>query len=124
MGLAFSTIAKSDSKTFFENLMSQNTLASNVFSFHLERGSASLGAGDSGDVKNGGSLIFGGYDSSLFNGNISYQVSCLPRPFETLLPTDMDHQDVTVQGYWETRFNGFAVNGTVVDDTTCQVGML
>lgn len=103
MGLAFSTIARSDSRTFFENLIAQDMLASDIFSFHLARGSASLSAGGSGEVSNGGSLIFGGYDSDLFTGNISYQ-------------------DVSLKGYWETEFNGLAVDGNVIDNTQASVG--
>ena len=40
IGMAFGTIAESDSPTFFENLISQHTVRSPLFGIHLERGRA------------------------------------------------------------------------------------
>lgn len=73
MGMGFSQIAQSGAKTFFEHLVEEDQLESNVFSFSLARGSS--GVRDGGDEKvAGGTMILGGYDSSQFSGDIKYQV--------------------------------------------------
>lgn len=102
LGLAFSKIAESNTNTFFENLVKENQLASNVFSFALARGSSEVDSAGSEEVP-GGTLIFGGYDSSLFSGEVVYQ-------------------DVTVKGYWETDLHGIGVAGEVVSGTSTSVG--
>jgi len=97
MGLGFSSIAQVGQPTFFENLVSQGSLSSNVFSLQLDRGSDSSDATSNlnGEVQvaNAGTLIFGGVDSSMYTGSLVYQ-------------------DVTVKAYWETEMGGIAVNGS------------
>lgn len=73
MGMGFSQIAQSGAKTFFEHLVEEDQLESNVFSFSLARGSSNVQGGGSDKVA-GGTMILGGYDSSQFDGDIKYQV--------------------------------------------------
>ena len=64
----FSTIAKSGAKTFMENLVDNNALTSNLFSFYLQR-AADVSNSSSGTIS-GGELCIGCTDSSKYTGTI------------------------------------------------------
>ncbi|KAG7192117.1 Vacuolar protease A [Scheffersomyces spartinae] len=82
LGLAYDTIAVAKSVPPVYNAISQGLLDSPQFAFYL---------GDtSKDEENGGLATFGGYDSSLFKGKITW------------LP-------VRRKAYWEVLFNGIGL---------------
>lgn len=60
-GLAFTAIASSGKTGFFENLISNKAVDSNMFSFHLTRGTST-----------GAELVLGGVDSNQYTGDIHY----------------------------------------------------
>jgi hypothetical protein len=59
LGLAFSSISIDNTPTVFESAIKQNIVDQPIFAFYL---------GDNGP----GELTFGGYDSSKFEGNLTY----------------------------------------------------
>ncbi|KAL8293269.1 hypothetical protein RQP46_000963 [Phenoliferia psychrophenolica] len=61
LGLAFSSIARSGTTTFVQNLVAQNSLDKNVFGFFLSRAGAS-----------GSTLTIGSLDSTHYSGTIQY----------------------------------------------------
>lgn len=61
MGMGFPSLAKSQSTPFFFNLVQQNALTSNIFSFYLARGD-----------NTGSELCLGCTDSSKYTGNVNY----------------------------------------------------
>lgn len=96
MGMGFQNIASSGEPTWFENLVKSGSLASNVFSFYLQR-AYDLTQETSGTI-GGGEMLVGGINSERFTGDITY------------IP-------VTYEGYWEVQSQGVAVNGEIVSGT-------
>jgi len=86
LGMGFNTISVNHLPTVFDNMVSQNVVDSAVFSFWLNRNP---------EDSNGGQLVLGGIDDSLYTGAIDY------------IP-------VTRKGYWQVHMEGM----TVGDDST------
>lgn len=61
VGLAFSSIASSGKPGVFDTLITEKAVDSNMFSFHLTRGTST-----------GAELTLGGTDSSKYTGSIAY----------------------------------------------------
>ncbi|EDW75917.1 uncharacterized protein Dwil_GK19045 [Drosophila willistoni] len=91
LGMAYQTIAVDTVVPPFYNLYEQGLIDEPVFGFYLGR---------NGTATDGGELILGGSDESLYVGNLSY------------VP-------VSQQGYWQFAVNNITWNGTVVCDN-CQ----
>ncbi|KAF7238039.1 Cathepsin E-A, partial [Varanus komodoensis] len=86
MGLAYPSLSVLNAVPVFDNMIKQRLIQKPVFSFLLNRG---------GDAKNGGELIFGGIDHSLYNGSILW------------VP-------VTRKKYWQIRMNNVKIQGKIV----------
>ncbi|KAJ8370244.1 hypothetical protein SKAU_G00102720 [Synaphobranchus kaupii] len=84
MGLAFPDMASSSATPVFDNMMKQGLVSQDIFSIYLTRNHAS-----------GSAVIFGGYDSTYFTGQINW------------VP-------VTTQGYWQIAIENVMINGQVV----------
>lgn len=83
MGMGFSTIAQTGAPTFFENLITQGTVAKDEFSFYLGRGnSGTAGASE---------LLLGGRNADKSTGET------------TIVP-------VTKKGYWQVKIDGAKVS--------------
>ncbi|XP_001356070.2 lysosomal aspartic protease-like [Drosophila pseudoobscura] len=83
MGLAFKSIAVDGVTPPFDNMIAQGLLDEPVISFYLQR---------QGTAVQGGELILGGVDPSLYTGNLTY------------VP-------VSVAGYWQFKVNSVKSGG-------------
>ncbi|KAH8335226.1 hypothetical protein KR067_004104, partial [Drosophila pandora] len=91
LGMAYEALAVDGVAPPFYNMVSQGLVDSSVFSFYLAR---------DGTSSQGGELIFGGSDSSLYSGDLTY------------VP-------ISEQGYWQFTMNGSSFDGyTLCED--CQ----
>lgn len=84
LGLAFDSISVDHVTPFWYNVLSQNLVAEPLFSFWLSK---------SASGSNGGELVLGGVDSSLYTGDFFYQP----------LKADL---------WWEFSLDDFQVSGT------------
>ncbi|KAH8399806.1 hypothetical protein KR215_003020, partial [Drosophila sulfurigaster] len=92
LGMGYQSISQDNVVPPFYKMVSQGLVDSSVFSFYLARAGTS--------TTNGGELIFGGSDSSLYSGDLVY------------VP-------VSEQGYWQFAMAGASVDGySLCDD--CQ----
>lgn len=80
LGLGYKRISVDGVETVFNNMMSQNKLERNAFSFWLNRNASESGSG--------GQLFLGGSDSNYYTGNLTYL-------------------NVTRQAYWQFQLDGF-----------------
>jgi len=104
MGVAFSTIAQTDSNTWPENLVQAGALASNLFSVSLGRASTTVPVSGSEQIvtsDSSGSFVFGAIDSSEATSSFVYK-------------------PVSVIAYWQALFDGVAVNGNLLEGTSFQ----
>ncbi|KAH0618892.1 hypothetical protein JD844_018416 [Phrynosoma platyrhinos] len=85
LGLAYPSLAVDGVTPVFDNMMAQNLVELPLFSVYLNRNP---------DSSVGGELIFGGYDPSLFSGNLNW------------IP-------VTKKGYWQILLDNIQVGGTI-----------
>jgi len=92
LGMGFSTISVNHLPTVFDNMVDQKAVDEPVFSFWLNRDPKS---------SNGGQLVLGGVDESLYTGDIHY------------LP-------ITREGYWQVKMDGVTVGGD--DSLACPGG--
>ncbi|KAK5878539.1 hypothetical protein CesoFtcFv8_023938 [Champsocephalus esox] len=81
LGLSYPSISAGGETPVMDNMISQNLLSANVFSFYLSR------RGQQGSV-----LSFGGVDASLYQGQIHWT-------------------PVTSETYWQIGVQGFEING-------------
>nr|ABI26643.1 aspartic proteinase [Cucumis sativus] len=86
LGLAYETISQDNVVPPFYNMVSQSLVSNPVFSVYFGRSKA---------ANNNGEVIFGGSDSTVYQGPINY------------VP-------VTQQGYWQFTMDGVYVNGQQV----------
>ncbi|XP_013109284.2 lysosomal aspartic protease [Stomoxys calcitrans] len=91
LGMAYQSIAVDNVVPPFYNMFSQGLVDSDVFSFYLTR---------DGTSTNGGELILGGVDSTLYSGDLTYV-------------------DVSEQGYWQFEMDSASISGNVVC-SSCQ----
>ncbi|GAA6004262.1 uncharacterized protein JCM10292_007315 [Rhodotorula paludigena] len=101
-GMAFSTIATSGAPTFFENLITADSVQQPLFSYYLQR-AKDLTSQSRGTV-GGGELCIGCTNSAQYTGSINW------------LP-------VVAQSYWEVASDGITINGQVVDGTSMSAGI-
>ncbi|EDO18335.1 hypothetical protein Kpol_1013p6 [Vanderwaltozyma polyspora DSM 70294] len=87
LGLAYDTIAVNRVVPPFYNAINKKLVDEPIFSFYL---------GDDTKSEDGGQVTFGGYDSSLFTGDITW------------LP-------VRRKAYWEVKFDAIALGNEVAD---------
>nr|XP_016850956.1 PREDICTED: cathepsin E [Anolis carolinensis] len=85
LGLAYPSLAVDGVTPVFDNMMAQNLVELPLFSVYLSRNP---------DSSIGGELIFGGYDPSLFSGNLNW------------IP-------VSKKGYWQIQLDNIQVGGTI-----------
>jgi len=81
LGMGWSTISVNGLTTVFDNMVSQNKLDQPIFSFFIKRDPTS----------DGGELILGGSDKSLYEG-------------------EMNYVPVTRKGYWQVKMDGVTVD--------------
>ncbi|XP_075054261.1 cathepsin E [Mixophyes fleayi] len=86
LGLAYPALAVDSCTPVFDNMIAQNLVELPVFGVYMSRSSTS---------SEGGELVFGGYDTSRFSGQLNW------------VP-------VTVQGYWQIEVDNIQVDGEVV----------
>ncbi|XP_053560643.1 cathepsin E [Bombina bombina] len=86
LGLAYPSLAVGDCTPVFDNMIAQNLVEMPLFGVYLSRDSSS---------SVGGELIFGGFDSSRFSGQLNW------------VP-------VSNQGYWQIQLDNILVGGEVV----------
>ncbi|KAM4795757.1 cathepsin E [Rhinophrynus dorsalis] len=86
LGLAYPSLAVGDCTPVFDNMMDQNLVEMPMFSVYMSRDPNSAV---------GGELIFGGFDTSRFSGQLNW------------VP-------VTTQGYWQIQLDNIQVAGEVV----------
>ncbi|NWI40819.1 CATEA protein, partial [Picathartes gymnocephalus] len=86
LGLGYPSLAVGNALPVFDSIMNQNLVEEPIFSFYLKRGD---------DTENGGELILGGIDHSLYKGSIHW------------VP-------VTEKSYWQIRMNNIKMQGRVV----------
>ncbi|XP_069967340.1 lysosomal aspartic protease-like [Bactrocera oleae] len=92
MGMAFQQISNDNVVPPFYNMWSQGLISENLFSFYLAR---------AGSSSQGGEMILGGSDSSLYQGSLTY------------VP-------ISEQGYWQFAMDGGSIGGLVLCDGGCQ----
>ncbi|XP_039964670.1 lysosomal aspartic protease-like [Bactrocera neohumeralis] len=92
LGMAFQSIAVDDVVPPFYNIWSQGLVSNDVFSFYLAR---------DGTSSQGGQMILGGSDPSLYQGGLTYV-------------------SVSQPGYWQFSLNGATMNGQVLCSSGCQ----
>ncbi|KAH8410556.1 hypothetical protein KR009_001335, partial [Drosophila setifemur] len=91
LGMAYEALAVDEVTPPFYNMVSQGLVDNSVFSFYLAR---------DGTSTKGGELIFGGSDTSLYSGDLTY------------VP-------ISEQGYWQFTMAGATIDGySLCDD--CQ----
>lgn len=83
LGMGWNTISVNKLPTVFDNMVEQGLVDEAVFSFWLNRNPAEA---------NGGQLVLGGVDESLYTGEINYM-------------------PLTKKAYWEVRMDGMTVGG-------------
>merc|ERR1719370_680040 len=83
LGMGFSKISVNHLPTVFDNMVAEGVVEDSVFSFWLNRNP---------DDSNGGQLVLGGVDETLYTGEINY------------LP-------ITREGYWQVKMDGMTVAG-------------
>lgn len=81
LGLSYPSISAGGETPVMDNMMSQNLLGANIFSFYLSRGG-----------QQGSELSFGGVDNTKYQGQIYWT-------------------PVTSETYWQIGIEGFQVNG-------------
>jgi len=91
LGMGFGTISVNGLTTVFDNMVSQNLVDEPIFSFFIKRD----------PTADGGELILGGSDKSLYEGEMNY------------LP-------VTKKGYWQVAMDGMSVGDD--DSVACAGG--
>ncbi|XP_030070118.1 cathepsin E-A [Microcaecilia unicolor] len=82
LGLGYPSLAVAGAVPVFDNILSQNLVEEPLFSFHLKRENSD----------DGGELLFGGIDHSLYKGSIHW------------VP-------VTEKGYWQIKMDSVTVRG-------------
>ncbi|NWS99277.1 CATEA protein, partial [Mionectes macconnelli] len=85
LGLGYPSLAVGNALPVFDSIMNQHLVEEPVFSFYLKRGD---------DTENGGELILGGIDHSLYKGSIHW------------VP-------VTEKSYWQIHVNNIKIQGRV-----------
>nr|XP_026653046.1 cathepsin E isoform X2 [Zonotrichia albicollis] len=85
LGLGYPSLAVGNALPVFDSIMNQQLVEEPVFSFYLKRGD---------DTDNGGELILGGIDHSLYKGSIHW------------VP-------VTEKSYWQIHMNNIKIQGRV-----------
>ncbi|CAM5082108.1 unnamed protein product, partial [Natator depressus] len=85
LGLGYPSLAVGSALPVFDSIINQRLVEKPVFSFHLIRGD---------DLENGGELILGGIDQSLYKGSIHW------------VP-------VTEKSYWQIHVNNVKIQGRV-----------
>ncbi|KAF4792386.1 Cathepsin E-A [Turdus rufiventris] len=85
LGLGYPSLAVGNALPVFDSIMNQNLVEEPIFSFYLKRGD---------DTENGGELILGGIDHSLYKGSIHW------------VP-------VTEKSYWQIHMNNIKIQGRV-----------
>ncbi|XP_009988261.1 PREDICTED: cathepsin E-A-like [Tauraco erythrolophus] len=85
LGLGYPSLAVGNALPVFDSIMNQQLVEEPVFSFYLKR---------SDDTENGGELILGGIDHSLYKGSIHW------------VP-------VTEKSYWQIHVNNIKIQGRV-----------
>ncbi|TDG43068.1 hypothetical protein AWZ03_010508 [Drosophila navojoa] len=85
-GLAYASLAINNVVPPFYNMLTQGLITNPVFSFYLAR---------NGTSQQGGELIFGGSDPSLYKGSMSYA-------------------DITEQNYWQFNVDSASINGQIL----------
>ncbi|XP_069713423.1 cathepsin E-like isoform X1 [Phaenicophaeus curvirostris] len=85
LGLGYPSLAVGNALPVFDSIMNQGLVEEPVFSFYLKRGD---------DTENGGELILGGIDHSLYKGSIHW------------VP-------VTEKSYWQIHLNNVKIQGRV-----------
>ncbi|KAM4671605.1 cathepsin E-A-like isoform 1-T1 [Amazona ochrocephala] len=85
LGLGYPSLIVGNALPVFDSIMNQQLVEEPVFSFYLKRGD---------DTENGGELILGGIDHSLYKGSIHW------------VP-------VTEKSYWQIHVNNIKVQGRV-----------
>ncbi|XP_034627175.1 cathepsin E-like [Trachemys scripta elegans] len=85
LGLGYPSLAVGSALPVFDSIINQHLVEEPVFSFHLNRGE---------DIENGGELILGGIDHSLYKGSIHW------------VP-------VTEKSYWQIHVNNIKIQGRV-----------
>ncbi|NXD81040.1 CATE protein, partial [Halcyon senegalensis] len=91
LGLGYPSLAVGNALPVFDSIMNQQLVEEPIFSFYLKRGD---------DTENGGVLILGGIDHSLYKGSIHW------------VP-------VTEKSYWQIHLNNIKIQGRV---TFCSHG--
>ncbi|GCC34021.1 hypothetical protein chiPu_0012494 [Chiloscyllium punctatum] len=86
LGLAYPSIATADATPVFDNMMAQGLVNLPIFSVYLSRNP---------NDESGSEIVFGGFDSSHFTGELHW------------IP-------VTNKGYWQIQLDGVKVGGTVL----------
>ncbi|XP_075284187.1 cathepsin E-A isoform X1 [Opisthocomus hoazin] len=85
LGLGYPSLAVGNALPVFDSIMNQQLVEEPVFSFYLKRGD---------DTENGGELILGGIDHSLYKGSIHW------------VP-------VTEKSYWQIHLSNIKIQGRV-----------
>ncbi|XP_039967135.1 lysosomal aspartic protease-like [Bactrocera tryoni] len=92
MGMAFQQISNDDVVPPFYNMWTQGLISQNLFSFYLAR---------AGTSSQGGEMILGGSDSSLYQGSLTY------------VP-------VSEEGYWQFAVDSGSIGSQVLCSSGCQ----
>ncbi|XP_017869811.1 PREDICTED: cathepsin E-A-like [Drosophila arizonae] len=86
LGMGYASLAVNNVVPPFYNMLAQGLIANPVFSFYLAR---------NGTSQQGGELILGGSDPSLYKGSMTYA-------------------DITEQNYWQFNMDSAILNGQVL----------
>ncbi|XP_053112359.1 cathepsin E-like [Hemicordylus capensis] len=92
MGLGYPSLSEGGTLPVFDNIMQQGLVEEPVFSFYLNRGD---------NTENGGELILGGIDHSLYHGSIHW------------VP-------VTVRRYWQIHIDNVRSQEQSICDSGCE----
>nr|XP_020641745.1 cathepsin D-like [Pogona vitticeps] len=93
LGLAYPSLSVTNTLPVFDNIINQGLVENPMFSFFLNRGN---------DFENGGELILGGIDHSLYKGSIHWV-------------------NVTKQHYWQIHMDNVKIQGQIVAcDSGCE----
>ncbi|XP_004525556.1 lysosomal aspartic protease-like [Ceratitis capitata] len=92
LGMGYQTISIDDVVPPFYNMWTQGLISSDVFSFYLAR---------NGTSSEGGQMILGGSDSSLYEGSLTYV-------------------SVSTQGYWQFSLGGATIDSETMCSNGCQ----
>jgi cathepsin D len=99
LGLGFKSISAFHADPFVETVIGQGRLQESVFGLSLAQPNSML--------------ILGGRDSNLYKGNLTYLVVDTPVRISRGVPRLYFNADA-IQGYWQTKLDGIAVNGNGV----------